>query len=143
MADKNTFESNTFACKTFACGSFSKNQQQITFVRAKTFAEPTIVAASEAHTYPTDFSVVYTGIWQQAEATSWSYILSGRTLSSGSNALLTKRTLEEPTSTEHNDLILLGTTTGTSVVQGMAVPGATTNVRQPKAFNSRLMKEPT
>lgn len=143
MAEKRTFEANTFACKTFACGSFANNQQQIQFVQARKMTQPTSVTSPEVEPYPTDFSVVCTGLWQQATASTGSSLLTGRVLSFGSNNLLEKRTLEEPTSTEHNDLILLGTTTDTSVVMGMAVSGVTSNVGQPKAFNSRLMKEPT
>lgn len=57
--------------------------------------------------------------------------------------LLTEKPMTEPTSSELNDLILMGMTTSTSVVLGMEVPGVTSNTEQPEAFNARLMKEPT
>ena len=144
MADKKTFEANTFACKTFACGSFSSNQQQNKFVRPRSLTQPVSVTSSEATVYPTDFSVVYSGVWEMAEARQGASLLIGRTMSSGSNALLAERLMNEPDDTENvpNDLILMGTTTGTSALLGMGVSGVTDNVEQPKAFNARLMKEP-
>jgi len=144
MAEKRTFEANTFACKTFACGSFANNQQQIQFIQARTMNQPTSVDSVDATTYPTDFSVVYTGVWEQATVQTGATLLIGRAMSSGSNALLSERLMNEPDDTENipNDLILLGTTTGTSALLGMGVSGVTDNVEQPKAFNARLMKEP-
>jgi hypothetical protein len=143
MADKRTFEANCFACKTFACASFTNNQQQIEFIQARTIVQPTSAAYVETTTYPTNFSVIYVGPWTQANARTGINLLVGRTMSSGSNTLLAKRTLDEPTSTTLNNLILLGMSTSTSVVLGMGVSGVTSNVQQPEAFNARLMKEPT
>ena len=142
MAEKTIFEANTFACKTFACGTFSNNQQQIQFIQARTMVAPVSVTALEFTTYPEDFSVVYTGFWEQATALTDNSILSGRVMTSGANELLSERVMSEPEATALNDLILLGMATNTSVVLGMSVSGVTSNVEQPKAFNARLMKEP-
>jgi hypothetical protein len=59
--------------------------------------------------------------------------------------ILTKRVMDEPDSGNdiHNDLILLGRTSNTDIVFGMAVAGVTSNVEKNKVISERLMQEPS
>ena len=66
-------------------------------------------------------------------------------MTSGSNELLSERLMNEPDSDDVilNDLLTMGMQSETSITFGMGISGVTTNTTQPKAFNARLMKEPT
>ena len=66
-------------------------------------------------------------------------------MTSGNNELLSERLMNEPDSSDEvlTDLVTMGMNSSTSVVLGMGISGVTTNTTQPKAYNARLMKEPT
>jgi hypothetical protein len=145
MAEKRTFECNTFACKTFACGSFANNQQQSQFCQGVLSIQPGTFTTIENTVYPEDFNNVYTNIWQPVVNEGVGELLLGRLMTSGNNELLSERLMNEPDSSDEvlTDLLIMGMRTGTQVTFGMGISGVTTNTTQPKAFNARLMKEPT
>ena len=145
MAEKQSFECNTFASKTFACGSFANNQQQVQFISAKKQTEPSTFTTITNTVYPTNFNTVYNGMWQSVVNEGASQILVGRNMTFGGFELMSDFLMDEPS--EDNiilsDLLTLGMQTNTSVVFGMGISGITNNTKQPEAFSSRLMKEPT
>ena len=145
MAEKRTFESNSFACKTFACGTFANNQQQSQFVSPRLNTQPGTFTTLENNTYPTDFSNVYSNIWHSVANDDASELLLGRLMTSGNNELLSERLMNEPDDSDLilTDLVTMGMHSSTSVVLGMGISNITTNTTQPKAYNARLMKEPT
>ena len=145
MAEKRTFESNSFACKTFACGTFANNQQQSQFCQSRLSVQPGTFTTIENTVYPEDFNNVYTNIWQSVANEGVGELLLGRLMTSGNNELLSERLMNEPDSSDEvlTDLVTMGMNSSTSVVLGMGISGVTTNTTQPKAYNARLMKEPT
>ena len=100
---------------------------------------------AENNAYPTDFGKVYGTMWQSVVNDGVGELLLGRLMISGSNELLSERLMNEPSDDDiiPNDLILMGMKSETEVTLGMGISGVTTNTTQPKAFNARLMKEPT